>query len=178
MIVTAQTPRLVVDEPAQAGEAVGHREHFVDLLLVLVDRELHLGVLEHIGHLLGDRIGIERHRHGTERLAGAHRPIELRPVAADDGELVAPGDPELLQPDRECADLVEDLSPGPGLPDAEILVADGGPRADRLRVVDEELRERIRVSVGGSRHGAILPVLRAAERLARATPIWCRRWAG
>ena len=121
-------------------------------------------MVEHIGHLLGDGIGIERHRHGAERLSGAHGPVELRPVAADDGELVAPRDPQLLQSDRERADLVEDLRPGPGLPDAEILVTDRGPRADRLRVVDEELWERIRVSGGGSRHGALLPVLRAAKR--------------
>ena len=54
---------------------------------------------QHVGHLVGDRVGIDRHRHGAERLAGAHRPIEPRPIAADDGEFVAALEPELGKAD-------------------------------------------------------------------------------
>ena len=49
----------------------------------------HVGVFEHVGHLVGDRVGIDRHRHGAERLRGNHRPIEPRPVGADDRDFVA-----------------------------------------------------------------------------------------
>ena len=54
-----------------------------------------LGMVEHIGHLVGDRVGIDRHRNGAERLRRAHRPIEPRPVGADDGDLVAALEAEL-----------------------------------------------------------------------------------
>ena len=101
VVVVAQAARLVVDDVLQRRQPVGDRQDLVDLFLVLDDRERHLGMLEHVGHLVGDRVGIERHRHGAQRLAGAHRPIEPRLVAADDGEVVAPLEAELGQADRK-----------------------------------------------------------------------------
>ena len=38
---------------------------------------------EHVGHLVGDRIRIDRNRHGAEPLRGRHGPVEARPVVAD-----------------------------------------------------------------------------------------------
>ena len=56
-----------------------------------------LGMREHVGHLVGDRVGVDRHRHGAEPLRRRHRPIEPRPVVADDRDLVAAPEPELLR---------------------------------------------------------------------------------
>ena len=98
---------------------------------------------QHIGHLVGDRVGIDRHRYGAERLAGAHRPIEPRPVAADDGEFVAALEPELGKAEREGADLIEHLRPGPRLPNAEIFLAHGGSRPQRRSIVEKKLGKRI-----------------------------------
>ena len=139
MVVILQAARLVVDDLRQLRQPVGDGDDLVDLLLILGDRELHFGMGEHIGHLVGDRVGIDRHRHGAERLAGAERPIEPRPIAADDGELVAARDAELGKPDREGANLLEHLRPGPGPPDAEVLVPHRRPPADGRGIVDQKL---------------------------------------
>ena len=94
----------------------------VDLLLVLDDGELHLGVLEHVGHLVGHRVLIDGDGNAAEALHGGKGRVEARAVVADDGDRVAALEPELAQADGEGADLVAQLRPGPGLPDAEVLV--------------------------------------------------------
>ena len=167
VVVVAQAARLVVDDVLEPGEPVLHREDLVDLLLILDDRELHLGVLQHIGHLFGDRVGIERHRHGAERLAGAHRPIEPRLVAPDDGVVVAALEPQFGEPDREREHLVAHLLPGPGLPDAEVLVPHGRAAAAHGGVADEQLGKGIRV--GGRRRAAIRPLRRDARHTCRSS---------
>src|SRR6185369_5506743 len=98
------------------------------------------------------RVRIDRHRHGAERLAGGHRPIEPRAVRADDGEFLAALEAQLLQPDRERAHLVEHLGPGPGLPDAEILVTHRNAGTPRRRVVDQEFWKRVRLAGAPNAH--------------------------
>jgi hypothetical protein len=39
-----------------------HLDHLVDLLLVAADDEARAAMVQHIGHLLGHRVLIERHR--------------------------------------------------------------------------------------------------------------------
>ena len=129
-------------------QPIGDGDDLVDLLLVLGDRELHFGVREHIGHLVGHRVGIDRNRHGAERLPGADRPVEPRPIAADDGELVAARDAELGEPDRKGANLLEHFRPGPGPPDAEVLVPHRRPRPDGRGIVDQQLGDGIEGEFG------------------------------
>ena len=147
VVVVLQSARLVVDDAGKLRQPLGDRDDLVDLLLVLDDGEHHLGMRQHVGHLVGDGVGIDRHRHGAERLAGADRPIESRPVAADDGELVAALEADFGQADREGANLLEHLLPGPGLPDAEILVAHGRPAADGRGIVNQKLGERVQAEI-------------------------------
>ena len=109
----------------------------VDLLLVLDRGETHFGMRQHKGEFVGDRVGIDRHRHRAEHLRRHHRPIELRPVAADDGDGLAALEAEPVQADRIGAHDLEHLGPGPGLPDAEILVPHGRPRAVQIGVADQ-----------------------------------------
>ena len=72
MVVIAQAARLVVEQHGpQAGRLVGDGEKLVDLLLVLHRRMRHLRVSQHIRHLLGDAVGIDRDRDGAEPLAAA-----------------------------------------------------------------------------------------------------------
>ena len=89
VVVVAHAALLVVDDVGEARHAVGDREHLVDLLLVLDDRELRAGMREHEAHLVGDRVLIDRHRNSAERLHRAECPIEAGAIAADDGDLVA-----------------------------------------------------------------------------------------
>src|SRR5215831_4704132 len=107
-------------------------------------------MIEDVGHLLGDGIGIDRYRNGAQRLRGAHRPVEARPVGADDRGLVAPLETELLQTERKRAHLLEHLRPGPHLPDPEVLVPIGRAARIKASVADQELGERV---CGFGRHG-------------------------
>jgi hypothetical protein len=155
-VIVAQAARLVVDHVTQTGEAVGDRQHLVDLLLVLDHRHGDARVLQHIGHLVGNAVGVDRHRNGAERLAGAHRPVKPRAVAADDRELLAALEPELLETDRKGAHFFEHLPPGPRLPDAEVLVAHRNALAARLsRVLDQELRKCVRSAGAVIAHDAV-----------------------
>ena len=143
VVVVLEPARLIVDDLLELQHAIRHSNDLIDLLLILDDAERHLGVRQHIGHFVGDRVSIDRHRHRAERLAGAHRPIKTRPVATDDAEFVAALEPERRKTDREGADLVEHLRPGPGLPDAEVLVAHGRTRPERRRIVEKQLGQRV-----------------------------------
>src|SRR5262249_9631432 len=50
------------------------------------------------------------------------------------------------------ADDVEDLAPGPCLPDAEVLVPHGRPRPVNAGITDQQLGERVSASGGVRRH--------------------------
>ena len=123
VVVVAQALGLVVDHRFELGQTLRHRKDLVDLLLVLDRGEAHLGMRQHIRKLLGHSIGIDRHWHRTDQLRRGHRPIELGTVGADDRDRIAAPQAKPVQPHRIGADLIEHLRPGPGLPDAEILVA-------------------------------------------------------
>ena len=115
----------------------------VDLLLVFGHRETHLGMAEHKGHLFGDRILVDRHRHAAQRLRRGDRPIEPRPVVADNRELVAAPEPAGREPAGERLDLGGDLGPAPALPDPVILFAIGRPARPHPRMLEQQFRKRI-----------------------------------
>ena len=117
---------------------------FVDLLLVFGHRETHLGMVEHKGHLFGDRILVDRHRHAAQRLRRGDRPIEPRPVVADDRELVAAPEADGRETAGERLDLGGDLGPAPALPDPVILLAVGRPLRPHPRMLEQQFRKRIR----------------------------------
>ena len=97
--------RVGKDDFFEARAALFDCQQLVDLLLVLGDRKAHLGVIEDEGHLLGDRVLIDRHRHAAQSLCRGDRPIEPRPVVADDRELVAAAEPDGRQTAGERFDL-------------------------------------------------------------------------
>ena len=131
-----------------------HLEELVDLLLVLDDGEGGAGMVEHIGHLVGGGVGIDRHRHRAAHLARDHRPVELRAVLADDRHPLPRLEPEAHQPHGQRPGLLAQLRPGPGLPDAVHLLARGRAAAADAGVVVEELRKRVERAVrrGRSAH--------------------------
>ena len=168
MVVVAQPARLVVDDLLELRQPLGHRQDLVDLLLVLDRGEAHLGMGQHIGELVGDGVGVDRHRHGAEHLRRHHRPVEPGPVGPDDGDGVAAREPEAGQPGRVGARLLQHLAPGPDLPDAEVLVPVGRAPPVQAGVADQELGERVRASGGADRQDAT-SLLR--PRVGRAC--WC-----
>ena len=121
----------------------GGREHLVDLLLVARDREARAAMVEHIAHLLGHRVLVERYRHRAAGLRRDHRPVEMRPVASDDGDVVARLQPQRGEPGRQSQDLGLGLGPGPAAPDAEVLLAICRKVAELSRVPRQETGKRV-----------------------------------
>src|SRR5262249_53018690 len=93
LVVVAHAARVGKDDGFEEWAALLDGNQLVDLLLVFGDREPHLGVIEDEGHLLGDRILVDRHRHAAQGLRRGDRPIETRAVVANDRQLVAAAKP-------------------------------------------------------------------------------------
>ena len=143
LVVVPETARILVDDAAQMRQAILDADQLVDLFLVLRNREARLGVIEDEQHLLGDGVLVDRYRHGAEALGCQHRPVELRPVVADDGDLVAALHAERREAAGDGPHVGRRIGPAPGLPDAEFLLAHRRPVAAQLRVLQHKLRKRI-----------------------------------
>ena len=135
--------RVGEDHRLEQRTALLHQEELVDLLLVFGHGVAHLGVVENERHLLGDRILVDRHRHSAQRLGRRDRPIEPRPVIADDRELVAAAEPHRGKSAGERLDLGGDLGPAPALPDAVILLAVRRTIGPEPRMLEQKLWERV-----------------------------------
>ena len=90
-------------------QLVADRADLLQLLVVLDHDDLGVGVLQHVLALLG-RVGlVDRHDHGARRERGE---VEVGPLGAgvaEDRDLVALGDPEVDQPERERAHHLQHL---------------------------------------------------------------------
>ena len=84
-----------------------------------------------------------------------------RPVVADHREAVAALESPCGKAAGENANLARDLSPGPGLPDAQVLLPERRPVGPHFRLVQQQARK----GVGLFRHGVLL---------GRAPPQPCR----
>jgi hypothetical protein len=154
LAVRAQAARVVVHDRLEPRAPRAHVQELVDLLLVLDDREAGLRVVEDVFHLLLDPVLVERHRHAAERLGGEHRPVELRAVVADDGDLVAATEAEGREPQGDQACVLEVVAPGVGLPDPVVLLPDGDAVAPGPRVLADEPGKRLRHVASGALHGS------------------------
>ena len=121
--VAGEAPYVVVVDVAERGYAGRCLEQLVDLLLVLDERVVDFGVVQHEHELGGGSVLVHRHRNAAERLRGDHRPVEPRPVVADDGEMHPALESLRGKSARDRAHFIGDLAPGPRLPDAEVLLA-------------------------------------------------------
>jgi hypothetical protein len=165
-IVILQPARLVIDDVFERGDAVGEGLDLVDLLLVADHREARAGMIEHIGHLLGHRVGVDGNGNGAESLRRGERPVKPRPVRPDDRNLVATPYTEFIQAERESAYLVELLRPIPALPDAVILEAHGRPVREARGVQQQIFWERVE-GFGGTRRRIHLRLPPSRPRMVR-----------
>ena len=101
--VPAQPARLVVDQRLEGGQLAAHRRHLVDLLLILADREADPGVIEHVDHLLGHRVRVDRHRNAAGGLHGGEGPVETRAVRPDDRHPIALAMPSSRSPSENAS---------------------------------------------------------------------------
>ena len=158
-----ETAGILVEDASEMRQAILDADQLVDLFLILGHGEARLRVIEDEQHLLGDRVLVDRHRHGAEALGRQHRPVELRPVVADDGDLVAALHAECCEATGNRPHSGRRLGPAMGLPDAEFLLAHRRPVAVQPRVVQHELRKRVVGRGFGLSAGARLNARRGAH---------------
>src|SRR4029450_3932191 len=91
VLIRGQPAGIVVDHEAQGRQLLVQGEYLVDLLLVLGDDHADLGVIPHVGQLLGDGVLVDRDGHAAETLRGHLGPVQTRTVVADDRQPGAPG---------------------------------------------------------------------------------------
>src|SRR5262249_13563084 len=166
--IVTEPARVVVDDVLQTGAVALHVDQLVDLLLVLDNREASLGVVEDVLHLSLDRVLVERDGDAADRLRSQHGPVELGAVVPDDGHLVAARKAEGGQPEADQASLLVVVPPGVGLPDAEVLLADGDSPRRPLGVGARQLGKGVERGIEGEgvpgqtalgRHLAVLPIV-------------------
>jgi len=105
-VVVFPHPALVeIHDLLDARHAGLHLDHLVHLLLVAADGEPRAAMVEDIGHLLGRRVLVERHRDRPHRLRRDHRPVERRAVAPDDRDIVAARHAQRQKAHRHVAHL-------------------------------------------------------------------------
>ena len=68
-------------------------------------------MIQHIGHLFGNSVLVQRYWDRADHLRGDHGPVQLRAVAADDGNEVTFIDTKFQQTQRNCFDFIGGFRP-------------------------------------------------------------------
>ena len=131
-----------IDDVGQSRQAVLDLDDLIDLFLILDHGEACAAMVQDIGDLLGDRVLVNRHGHAARHLGGDHRPIELGPVPADDGDVVAGAQANVEKSQRQRLDFLRGLGPGPALPDPVFLFTVGRLVAEFRYVPRKQARNR------------------------------------
>ncbi len=125
VVVLAHAARIAVDDMLDAGALLGDLQHLVDLFLVLGDDDLRSGVVDQVGDLLVEGILVDAEDHRPQRVRGDLAGHPFGPVVADDADGVALADAELVHAESEAPHHRLVVGPGEGVPDAELLFAQG-----------------------------------------------------
>ena len=144
-VVFQKAPRIVVNDGAQRRHTIGDRQQLVDLLLIFDDGHRHLGMRQHEHQLFRDRILVNWNRNRAERLRGGESPIKPRTIVAEQRNRIVALQPKRAEPQRENANFLKNISPGMGLPDAEILLTHSCAIRKLHGITQKQLRHRIAV---------------------------------
>jgi hypothetical protein len=143
-------------------------QQLVHLLLVLGGDEADRSIFQDETHLIGDGILVEGHRNAAQALGGRHHHVQVGPVVADDGETLAAPEPQGGEGGGQGADPLGHRGPSPGLPDAQMLFAQGRRPPPHAGVAQQEPRKSrlSRRHVAGCRihHGVSLRPLFGAPQ--------------
>ncbi len=105
MVVFAQATRIQINHVFELMQVVLHFDHLIDLFLIFDHGETCAAVIHDIGHLFGGTVIIQRHGDRPDRLRRDHRPIKMRPVAANNGNKIARVHAQIDQAQRKGFNL-------------------------------------------------------------------------
>jgi hypothetical protein len=142
LVIVAQAARVVVNDVDQAGVAGAHLQHLVDLFLVFGKDELDFGVLDHKGHFRGHGVLVQRNGHGAQALYGQKSHVQVRPVVADQRQVLLRLQTQRQQAAGQVAHGLLSLLPAPGLPDAIFFFAQCRSLGAFGGMLKQKLRER------------------------------------
>ncbi len=142
-VVLLQPARIIEVDEFHRRNLRRSLDELVHLLLILGDHVDDRRVVEHIGEFRRLRVLVHRNRNAAQRLRRRDRPIETRAIVADDRQVHPALEALRCKPASERAHLLGDLAPGPGLPDAEILLPHGRSLAAHVCVVQQAPRKAI-----------------------------------
>jgi len=131
---------VLVDHPLDLLETPLEIQDLVDLLLVLGEDDLRVGVIDDVLDLPGDGVLVDGHGDSAHRLGGHHGGVHLRTVVAQKGQLVVATEAQAHQAEGDGADVREVVRPAPLLPDALLLF----PKRRRTRMLSGVLEQELR----------------------------------
>ena len=147
------------DHLLELRQLVADLADLLQLLVVLDDHDLGVGVLEHVLALLGGVRLVDRDDDGADREGGEVEVGPLRAGVAENRDLVALLDAEVDEPESERPDRLHDLAEAAADPVLAVLVADRRGVPVHLR------RARKKIRKGG---GFRSPLLHREESSSRA----------
>ena len=99
------------DHPFQGREFVAQSGDLVEQVPVGHDQDLRFGVVEQVGHLIGSKGWIDRHRHRPGMQDAEVRDLPLRTVGRPDGDPVLGAEPLVQDRVAQAADAISVFAP-------------------------------------------------------------------
>jgi hypothetical protein len=123
VVVLPEPARILVYDVLDLVHAFLHLDNLVDLFLIAGNDEACAAMLQHVGHLFGHGVLVERHRHRADLLSRDHRPVKRGAVAPDHSDMIPTLYAQRQKAQGNRLDLFRGFSPAPRLPDTVFFFA-------------------------------------------------------
>jgi hypothetical protein len=141
-VIVAQPARVVEQDVGQLRALLADFQHLVHLFLVFDHGKADFGVVDGKDAFGGHCVLVQRHRDRAERLCREHGGIQARAVGANDDQMLAALQAQLVQAAGQMAHLVGHLLPSGRLPDAVFLLTHGSGLGPLGRMLQQQPGER------------------------------------
>ena len=141
--VVAHAARIFIDHLAHLWNALPNFHQLVYLLLVVAENKRNVHVIDELGNFVGQTGLIDAGRNSADGLSANGYKQQLRNVVADQCQLVALFDAQLVEPQRDFAHVVVKIVPGVVFPVAEIFLAQGNLVSGLINPPAQQLRNAV-----------------------------------
>ena len=139
--------RIVVQDGSRPSDPFTQLQQFVDLLLVLGNRDAWFAVPRVGGEFIRRNVGKNRRGKGAKRHSGERGGVETGAVVADDRECLTGAKTQFLERSRERENLGENVGPVSLLPHAAVALPERGTLAGLCCVARQRRNQRRRPAV-------------------------------